>query len=108
MVRGGRLTKYKGKIVSLAPLLGQLTGFILPMALSAVLMIAGSITMTGNTAARARTITGGAVTGIWTGSGPATGGDTTQTPTPEVPNGKLTVTTNSGLVLTLLLLAEMP
>ncbi len=49
MVRGGRLTKYKGKIVSLAPMMGQLTGFILPVALGAALMI-GSVTMTGSTA----------------------------------------------------------
>ncbi|MHC4269048.1 MAG: autotransporter family protein, partial [Planctomycetota bacterium] len=90
-------TKYKGKIVSLAPLLGQLTGFILPIALSAALMIAGSIALTGNTArAGDMTESGGAGTGIWTFHDPADPGvDVTLTPTPE-PNGKLTVTTNSG------------
>ena len=89
LLRGGRMTKYKGQAASYAPFLGGL---------AVALMSSAAVLMTGTGAFAGSCTETAAGSGIWICSG-AAGADTTQTPT-SAAGGALDVSTQSGFGIT--------
>ncbi|MGJ8629154.1 MAG: autotransporter outer membrane beta-barrel domain-containing protein [Sulfitobacter sp.] len=91
VLHGWRLTKLKGVVVSVAPMVGATVAPVLLAGASTFAMPAGAL-------AGSCTETGGVGSGVWTCSGPA-GADVTQTPT-AAPGGSVVVETAPGFGLT--------
>ncbi len=83
--RGGRLTKWKGQVASIAPMAIAAIVFVGTMSGSTIMAFAGSCSE--------------AVPGVWTCSGGVTPGDSQEEPTSAV-GGALTVTTETGFGVT--------